>query len=178
MKKLAQYKKIYIIVLIAILLHITLLIFGNLIFDITNNAYVIVFNVICYFPLFSIVYSILSYKFCRRVWVPFLIYTVLTVVFFVFMFGISMFFAEDPLATSSALTLLEGLYLYVFVTAISALVSIAIVLILLLSFKTVNILRTKSKKSWLFAATFDASYKRSIIPDVSNGFSTYIKSKL
>ena len=32
--------------------------------------------------------------------------------------------------------------------------------------------------SSLFAATFDASYKRTIIPDVSNGFSIYIKSKL
>ena len=138
METLSRYKKLFLMILMAFLVYIALLLFGNVIMSFTDSARVIVFDVIFYFPLFSILYSIYSYKYYKRFRAPFVIYAVSTVTFFAVMLGVSMLFAKDPLSTSSALTLLEGLYLYAFVTSISALISIALAFVLLLTFKMIN----------------------------------------
>ena len=140
MKKLAQYKKIYSMILIEFLLYIALVIFNFAIR--IESTYLLFFTGMGYFPLFSIVYSIFSYKYYKRVMAPFLIYAVLTFGIYILFFCFSMLVAHmKPLEELGYLALL------MLATIPFVILSIIVVLILLLSFKTVNILRTKSKKS-------------------------------
>ena len=140
MKKLAQYKKIYLMILIEFSLYIALVIFNFAIR--IESTYLLFFTGMGYFPLFSIVYSIFSYKYYKRVMAPFLIYAVLT-------FGIYILFScfSMLVAHMKPLEELGYLALLMLATIPFVILSIIVVLILLLSFKTVNILRTKSKKS-------------------------------
>ena len=128
MRNLSQYKKLYLSMSIAFLVYIALLIVNFAIK--MQSPLLVVFTVIAYFPLFSIVYSMLSHKYYHQFGPPLLIYTI-------FSAGISiLLFCLVAIALQTALNEELGYSLLVILCTIPfVIVSIILVLILLLVFK-------------------------------------------